>query len=390
MTQGRRPWRSLLALLALAGLVGGAPARAQNLDINQAGALLVLAVITGGYPGNPIQGTSGDVIVPNDRAETRAKIWSGSGEPRILLIDVISGDPPPQGDGWSSTSFQCGIEERGTVELTFLPSGDGATVSGECAAVGNVQGGFRSWFVQAANGIAVVAVANEEGVVVSEDVLVGGVTIVDDIAEEAFSLAAIPFQAGTGQNDGNKVYHFDGLEYERFPSVLATNFLAPTADVDAELILFTLDGTVGSPPRVKIGGFAYDDDEQYFDWTYQFDCFDIVALEELDVNFAYTGGASGLGSIAGHLEIVTQPVANGLDVHDAAYGDANFTRRRGVHGWIVQEADGVFLPGGQPTPRTGMFATGGDARWGRTLAQSGTGLLPFGRDKDTTLDAQVR
>ena len=44
---------------------------------------------------------------------------------------------------------------------------------------------------------------------------------------QAYSFGAIPFQAGQGQNNGDKIYRFDNQEYAKFPAVLATNFIAP-------------------------------------------------------------------------------------------------------------------------------------------------------------------
>ena len=65
------------------------------------------------------------------------------------------------------------------------------------------------------------------GAVVSNDVLFGDAVVVDFAAGQAYSFEAIGFQAGQGSNDGDKVYHFDNVEYSKFPAVLATNFIAP-------------------------------------------------------------------------------------------------------------------------------------------------------------------
>ena len=179
------------------------------------------------------------------------------------------------------------------------------------------------------------------------------------------------------------------------PSVLATNFITPTLAGSAELILFTLDGTVGNlpVPRVKLGGFAYNDDEVAFDFSYEFDCFEIVALDEINANYTFDpDGALGLGSLSGHLELVPQPIAaDGPDAHDAEYGDGNNSRKRGVHGWIVQNVEGTLVPANHPIKDTPpVVVSNGKAAWGRPLAQSTTALIPFLGDDDSTLDADTR
>jgi hypothetical protein len=193
------------------------------------------------------------------------------------------------------------------------------------------------------------------------------------------------------------VYHFDNLEYAKFPAVLATNFISPSNGeekaLSAELILVTLDGGTGviPVPRARLGGLAYNDDEEYFDFQWEFDCFDIVSLIDIDPNFEFDDdGVLGIGSMSGHLQLVPQPIATPNDSHDAEFGDGNNVRRRGVHGWIVQNVqDGEdIVESDHPiegTPDVEM--DNGPAAWGRPLAQSTTALAPFLADLDATLDA---
>jgi hypothetical protein len=247
--------------------------------------------------------------------------------------------------------------------------------------------------LRAKNGVMFVAAADPATrKTISEDLLFGDAVVVDIAQGQAYSFGAIPFQAGSGFNNGNKVYSFDGQEYAKFPSVLATNFIAPIGTfVNAELILFTLDGTTGNPqaPRVALAGLGYNDDEVPFDFQWEFDCFDIVELREMSANFALPF----LGSLSGHLQLVPQPVGTpGTDVHDAQFGDGNNSRRRPVHGWIVQNAvaNATLVQAGMPTPhmQTAMkIPSFGPAAWGRPLSQGRTALVPFLGDLNPVLNA---
>ena len=59
------------------------------------------------------------------------------------------------------------------------------------------------------------------------------------------------------------------------------------------------------PPRVALGGLGYNDDEEFFDFQYEFDCFDVVALRDLHPGFLFDPDQSyGLGSMSGHLRLV--------------------------------------------------------------------------------------
>ncbi len=167
--------------------------------------------------------------------------------------------------------------------------------------------------------------------------------------------------------------------------------------VDAEVgILFTLDGTARNlpTPRVKVAGYGYNDDEVAFDFTWEFDCMDIVDFSDLNANFELKPGSGlGLGSMSGHLELVPQPiVAPGPDTHDAEFGDANNVRRRAVHGWFVQQVDANenLVHPGNPIPGTPAVALPASSNWGRPLAQSTTSLVPFLQDEDAVLNADTR
>jgi hypothetical protein len=397
-----------LATLVATGLSAGAGASGgSNLNLDEMAAALALPIITGAHQGNDIKGSTGDVVITNQSAVTLATITNGKTTPVRLKLDLISGDPNGYqgGDAWQSTSFECDLTGRETTTFVFMPAGgtqkmrpgDGRSqLYVECSAGPVTNGSPRALFTNVQNGVLFAAVADPvSGDVVSEDIIFGDAVVVDFTQGQAYSFEAISFQAGQGQNNGDKVYHFDNQEYAKFPAVLATNFIAPvtTDKINAELILITLDGGTGNvpTPRARLGGLGYNDDEEYFDFQWEFDCFDIVSLLDIDPNFEFVPGSLlGLGSMSGHLQLVPQPVATANDAHDAEYGDGNSVRRRGVHGWIVQNVTGGsdIVVAGNPIPGTPKVTNaGGPAAWGRPLNQSTTALAPFLADLNSTLDA---
>jgi hypothetical protein len=399
-----------LATLVAMGLSAGAGASGgSNLNLDEMAAALALPIITGAQAGNFLKNSSGDVVITAQSAVTLATITNGKTTPVRLKLDLISGDPGGYygGDQWQSTSFECDLTGRETTTFVFMPSGgtskgkpgDGRSqLYVECSdlARSKTDGSPRALFTNVQNGVMFAAVADPaSGDVVSEDIIFGDAVVVDFAQGQAYSFEAIAFQAGQGQNNGDKVYRFDNQEYAKFPAVLASNFIAPirTNKINAELILITLDGGTGNvpTPRARLGGLGYNDDEQYFDFQWEFDCFDIASLLDIDPNFEFVPGSPlGLGSMSGHLQLVPQPVATANDAHDAQHGDGNSVRRRGVHGWIVQNvtSGSDIVVAGNPVPGTPKVTNaGGPAAWGRPLNQSTTALAPFLADLDSTLDA---
>jgi hypothetical protein len=196
----------------------------------------------------------------------------------------------------------------------------------------------RNSSLSADAGILFVAVADPVSrETISEDVLFGDAIIVDLAAGGALSFEAIAFQSGWGQNDGDKVYRFDGFEYARFPALL----------VGGPSMLFTLDMTLGQfpLPRVRLGAASIGGGS---DGGGTFECFSLTGLNL---------------PIDGIPVLAPQPVATSNDAHDALYGDGNDVRRRPVHGW--QLIDGRGLP----------------------LGQGNTDLIPFLGDLGPVLDA---
>ncbi len=413
---------TILAVLVAAGVWSG-QAGADNLDIDEMAALLVLPVITGGDGPNPLKpGVRGEVIIASgsglgggNTAATLATVTNASEEAVILVVDVISGDvvaPGEPSDACQTNSFICPLTGRETTTFVFTPTDNGKSrLDVECSTVIRAPSGEvvaittdpdpKAKILKAQNGIMVVAVADPFSVqndVTSQDIIFGDAIVVDHEAGQAYSFGAISFQSGRKENNGDKVYEFDDAEYKKFPSALATNFLAPGVDVggndvQAEMILFTLDFPTDSIPlpRVAIGGYTYNDDEEWFDWGHEFDCFEIVALGDIDDNMNYYAPPSllGLGSISGHLEMHPQAIATANDSHDDIWGNGDDTRNRGFHGWLVQNSTGVVLAGNVPIVGAPAVSVPNAAAWGRPLAQSTTDLEPSSGDESPTLDADA-
>ena len=415
-------------VLGMVGALGMASssASAQNLELSELAAALAFPVITGGQAPNAIKATQGDVIVLDDSALTLITVTNGRGTPTTLKIDVISGDqntPFVGGDSWQSDSFDCLLTGRETVTFLIVPDdftfgvpvapalgAAGSAIYAECStALGN-DGIFANNVVfsaKAQNGIFFVAAGDPvlPGNIppaIGQDILFGDAVVIDVVTGQAYSFAPIAFQDGADINDGDKVYKFDGQEYAQFPSSLATNFIAPNFNgnrIRAELILFTLDGTTSNaaPPRAAVSGLGWDDDETPFNWSHEFDCFDVVDLLDITNNFSQEIMAGAVpGTLSGHLTMTPQPIATAADSHDVEFGDGNGTRRRAVHGWIVQQALGgnVILAG---QPHAAQIApigpgaipiTGGPAAWGRPLNQNRFALAPVPGDLPPVLNAE--
>jgi hypothetical protein len=304
--------RTLALLLAL--LLASVPSGAGPLELNELGAALALPVLT------------------RDGTVTIDTITNGKHTPVVLVVDVIDGER------CTSNSFECPLTGRETTAFVFSPQGSGSRLDVECTDLGSGAPTARSSSLSADAGFLFVALADPGSrKVISEDVLFGDAVIVDVVGGGAFSFEAISFQAGQGLNDGDKVYHFDGLEYERFPALL----------VGGPSMLFTLDMTLGQLPlpRVRLGAATIGGGS---DGGGSFECFSLSDV---------TGPLDGIPVLA------PQPAATANDAHDALFGDGNDVRRRPVHGW--QLIDGRGLP----------------------LGQGSTALLPFLGDLDPVLDA---
>ena len=316
-----RAAKGTLGLLLTLGF-GLAPAAAQNLDLDEVGAALALPIVTG-------PDTATEIVVTNAGNATR------------LHLVVLSGDAE---DRWQAQNFDCEVTRNETTLFVFSSDGAGGSLlTYECLDDNGDSTLFEDVPLAAATGIFFVSLEDPvSGQTVNTNQIFGDAAVIDFGVGTAYSVGAIPFQ-GKSITAGvaDRKYRFDNVEYSAFPSKLATNFLAPREDaeavVDAELILFTLDGSTGSPPPppAQVSIKFYNDDEKVHSAGHAFDCFDIVALTQIDPRFA----EPALGSEAGHLVLTPQTVTYPNLAHDATFsgaGNVLGVRKPPVHGWLVQ------------------------------------------------------
>jgi hypothetical protein len=219
---------------------------------------------------------------------TEAVITNTAAGPRRLHFDLIN-------DVCDTQSWHCTLTARETMQVSIT----NGNVQFECDAVeGSPDPPFagNDGDIDATTlgqGVLWVTVEDALGTTVSENVLFADWTVVDTGAGVAYSAPAAGFQGIT--NDGDKDYQFDGVEYANFPDSLATNYLPP-ADYPGELLVFTLDLTAGFPAPVRANVLWYDDDEQYEDDSFAFECADIIPYGQI------APGLAALGT-AGHMEM---------------------------------------------------------------------------------------
>ena len=197
--------------------------------------------------------------------------------------------------------------------------------------------------------------------VLTDNILLGSEVVVDYTNGSATSVPAISIQGESG--DGNRQFAFDGSEYRKFPSVVGADFLAPNTDqsVKAYLVLFTLAFARQFPPLTDCSVIGFDAFEEQFSNSFQFGCWTIRDLEEIDPEFAYPNlGASFDEQDHGWVQLSCQVFGTGN----------NGVVDGGVHGAITQRANpNAQLRRSGPNP---IPTVAGTADWSRILFQSGT------------------
>jgi hypothetical protein len=409
------------------GLVSSAAG--QTIDANALGAAVVVPWQTG---GDGVLGERATVI-----AVTNAPDGQGVSSPFSLHIVVFD-------DQWNAADFLCPLTPHETTFLVFERDEFGSKFTFECSNAGlmgpdpegtNNRRLARPQDATATQGFVFINIECQiDGSpecpggtldlrTKGDNVLLASATVIDFARGYAYSVGAIHIQ-GLANNNGDRLYLFDGDEYAYFPSMLATNYIAPDSGITAELILLTVDGRAND--RALGGGVsitsrvfvrAFDDDENLQTRTLDVDCFRIIDLE--DEAFLGTSARRDLsipqpGPLVGHLQLMPAPVpASDSIENDPRTGDGNGQRLRMVHGWIVQTiagrplgdtacsmdsecpADsscirglcrrGVVGPADQGVPASGPFPTSGSVMpasgaWGRILVQGTNPLLPIGGD----------
>ncbi len=368
--RSRGAWLACALALALAG---EARAQSNSMTLNPA---QTGSVVAAPYFTDP-SGVFTSILVTN-----------ASSSDTILHVHVINGDA---GEDWGEQDFNCGMTPTETTLILVTPDGPGnAKVEIECSDQGrltpggdlvNLQPGqLVDLYVPGARGLIVLTQLD----VVTEtatqyvDRFIADWQVVDFAAGVSYASEAATFQtanAGACFGPGapadclaDGAIEF-GVEVSSFPTILGTDFFAPTpsGSVDVELVLITLDGREGVPPRQKVDGFYYDDDEVRRSFNaLEFECMDVVRLRDIDPNLTSDRLCSGdapLGCV-GHIVLSPDTVSVLFSLHDVpplsdgfggGTGMGDQVRLSAVLGWVVHR----FSPGAELLPGVGPIGNPG-------------------------------
>jgi len=361
----------------------------------------------------------GPVIDPNTLGAAIAAPYLTDGDGRLTVVTVTNGStylPVTlhivwiSGTDWSAIDYDCPLTPLETTYFTIeaLPNSNNAVVTFECSDLG-----LDVPRASATNNVVTRAVNGSRGVMfvtlecqigdpqcdrstdpvrrtISPDVLSADVVVMDFAQGVAVSAPAIHIQGvpdGDATND-NRRYSFSGVEegdYKQFPSLLTANYIAPDDSITAELLLFTLDGAVGSGPGIaaKLSGYAYDDDENPVSGSMQFDCMDVLPIDGSPNGFGLNVNRSFSGHLVGHLQLYPSIVAR-RDLLELQTLDSDGLRRPPVHGYIIQTIQG----GGQFAAGEFGGTMAANGYWMRQLTQGTNPLVPY-RDDEPQLDARA-
>jgi hypothetical protein len=314
-----------------------------GIDLNEVGAFLV-------YPGVAAFnfGTAQNLNPPN--IETFLTITNTSSNSIIAHVSFINGNQ------WDPKyCYECDFDVPMTgldTETLVLTSVNNTT------QILNLDSGARRSCAQKI-GFVTVDVEDADHNVLTDNILLGSEVVVDYANGTAQSVPAISVQGESG--NGDRYFAFDGSEYRKFPSVVGADFLAPNVDhsVEAALVLFTLGFDRQFPPLTDCSVIGFDAFESQFSNSFQFGCWTITPLCEIDPEFQYPY----LGDAFDEQE------HGWLQLTCTVYGTgSNGVIEGGVHGAITQAAfDGAQL---RHDPAGPLMQ--GSAAWARILFQSGT------------------
>ncbi len=322
-----------LAGLALALAFSTAQA---GIDLNEVGAFLV-------YPG--VAATANGLQV-----ETFLTITNTSEMAVIAHVSFINGNERSPRYCYEC-DFDVPLSGLDTETLVLIRQGD-------VTIIRNMDTGAQRSCSQAI-GFVTVDVEDFNHNVLSDNILLGSEVVVDYTNGAAMSVSAISIQGESG--DGDRTFAFDGTEYRKFPSVVGADFLAPDYDglLDADLVLFTLAFDRQFPPLTDCSVIGFDAFESQFSNSFQFGCWTMASLEDIDPEFAYPF----LG------DVFDQQEHGWLQLSCTVFGTGtNGVIEGGVHGALTQ-----YAPAGTVLRRNdGGPALATAAGWARLLYQSGT------------------
>ena len=345
-----RTLKTLIAGLAVAMLLStGAYA---GTDLNEVGALLVYPTIVAvpfDAPGRP----------PMSGVETFVTITNAGPNDVVAHVSYINGDMYDEYQYCYECDFQIPLTGNDTETLVIFSGPGGTHIQAEDLYL-DLSCPWRY-------GMLVVALEDEDGNTITDNVLLGEEVVIDYNSGMAFSIPAIPFQGNSG--DGDRAYDFDDNEYGKLPRIIAADFLAPNIDETgvAMLSLFTLGFERQFPPLVDCSVIGFDANEHPFSSSFQFGCWTMFDLCEISPEFCYPNLGlfnndphHPISDTHGWLQLNCR-----VDTNPAAAD--GFEADGGVHGAIIQAQDsGSVLAAGSGAP------FGSAAMWGRLLYQSVT------------------
>jgi len=339
-----------LAGIALVLALGVAPAQA-GIDLNEVSAFLV-------FPG--VAATARGTVI-----ETFLTFTNTSTTPIIAHVAFINGN---EYDRFGRYCYECDFDvpmsglDTETLVLTRV---------GDVTHILNLDTGASrscSQFI----GFVTVDVEDSSHNVLTDNILLGEEVVVDYSNGAALSVPAISIQGDDG--NGDRYFQFDDKEYRKFPSVVGGDFLAPdyTGPLHAAVVLFTLAFERQFPPLTDCSVIGFDAFEEQFSNSFQFGCWTVRELQDIDPEFAYPFlGASFDEQEHGWFH---------LDCTVFGTGD-NVIVDGGVHGLIAQYAENGTDLRRQATSPT----LTGAAAWARLLYQSAT----LGDEMTLRLEAPV-
>jgi hypothetical protein len=365
----------LLATSLSPGLWSGEAAAEDIVDTNTIAAALALPVDVG-------EMRETHHLITNTGAERTVQVW---------LV------PPTF---VSAGRYECHLDRSATLHLRFYEDNGATKLEFDCVSEEDESAYFSPRIVPMEQGIvfySLVKFNDKQGgwETLGDDFIFGDATVIDMDQGTAYSFGAISFESGDEGNDGDWTYLFDNDEYEKWPARLATNFYTPVAGggwtptnvITAELVLFTLDGTLGQgAPKATLVLDAYNEDGINISGvSFDFSGFTIQAVDDVDSNIQFDplNPSGGLfGSPSGHLVLTPQITTQDYSFHDFFWGNGDGYRRTAVHGWLVQTMKAGAHIGSGPYVAS-------DPAWGRPLSFSESSLVPeknpITRVKDTVV-----
>jgi hypothetical protein len=333
--------RGLLVACAMILALGSAHA---GIDLNEVGAFLVYPGVAASAGGPPCQ------QAPGAQIETFLTVTNTSAESVIAHVSFINGNR------WDPQyCYECDFDVPLTgldTDTLVLTRQDGVTI------IENLDSGARRSCSQSV-GFVTVDVEDADHHVLSDNILLGSEVVVNYTSGTADSVPAISIQ-GDGDG-GDRSFSFDGKEYRKFPAIVGTDFIAPDhgCGVDANLILFTLAFERQFPPLTDCSVIGLDAFESQFSSSFQFGCWTMESLLDLDPEFAFPF----LGALHERQE------HGWLQLSCTVFGTGgNGVVQGGVHGAITQYVPaGIAIRRNDPGPWVNDAAS-----WSRLLFQSST------------------